>query len=823
MMEFALVLPVLLTLLYGVLETGRLLFIYASTVTAARQAVRYGSATGPSPNGMPFYNDCAGIEEAAQRVGFINDFEDVNISYDRGLDESGNPRSPINTCGGLAPNNGDRIVVEVTALWEPIVPIVPLDPFTITSQSERTILASISIDVTAVPQNTGLIVLSVDPSSLTYDVAGEGIRFSYIISNSSSATGALSGPFTVQTTINGNTITTTCSGAPSSLAIGASFTCSNEYVYSITQADMDAGMFTSTSTAYGSGAISLAVPNTFTGIRLPNIALFINAQRTGTTIRYTYAITNSGNVTLSSPSVTVLDTAKFPAVNCSGISSLAPGATASCIVTEYAITQQDVTNGSVVNTATATATPPPSGLTSPSVTSSSTTVTSLINLAGAATKPNPLLAGSEITFTYSLTNTTDSELSGVTFNVSGEGTLISNSCGGSFNIAANAVYTCVVKKTISQSELDRPDTPFAANARAYLGALGVSNNLTTYVSFIQYKLLSIIDLTGTLNPVVLPGGGRKIDYVYTLQNMGNVTLQNPTVLDDKATIDCASDILLPAGTTTCSGFHLVDSTDTAIGYVTNTGTARAVYNGVTISSSNTMNKTVALISGPAFRVTLDANPNPITTYGQQLTYTYTISNIGSVNLNGPFAINTSGSGSSAVNCTGAASPLAPMATTTCTSSITVSTSGIYTVTISSATAENGTVNAQTPLPSLSATAALCTISNLTLNVSATDFKGQKNLQEWTITNNVGAPLNITSFSFNWDTLGNRYLTAVRLYQGTTTLMSSAVTDTDGYFSYSAPMTISSGTPTNLRLTFSKEANLVTGLNFVFAESGCHLP
>ena len=46
MVEFAIVLPMLLLLLYGILEAGRLLFIYSTIVTASRQAVRYGSATG---------------------------------------------------------------------------------------------------------------------------------------------------------------------------------------------------------------------------------------------------------------------------------------------------------------------------------------------------------------------------------------------------------------------------------------------------------------------------------------------------------------------------------------------------------------------------------------------------------------------------------------------------------------------------------------------------------------------------------------------------------------------------------------------------------
>jgi len=40
MVEFAIALPILLMLLYGILEAGRLLFLYSTIVTASRQAVR---------------------------------------------------------------------------------------------------------------------------------------------------------------------------------------------------------------------------------------------------------------------------------------------------------------------------------------------------------------------------------------------------------------------------------------------------------------------------------------------------------------------------------------------------------------------------------------------------------------------------------------------------------------------------------------------------------------------------------------------------------------------------------------------------------------
>src|SRR5688500_4473000 len=96
MVEFAIALPILLMLLYGILEAGRLLFIYSSIVTASRQAVRYGTATGLGDNGVPRYQDCAGIRASADRADYLNSFtaEDVHIYYDQGPD-------PLNTGVGI--------------------------------------------------------------------------------------------------------------------------------------------------------------------------------------------------------------------------------------------------------------------------------------------------------------------------------------------------------------------------------------------------------------------------------------------------------------------------------------------------------------------------------------------------------------------------------------------------------------------------------------------------------------------------------------------------------------------------------------------------
>ncbi|HVF26207.1 MAG TPA: TadE/TadG family type IV pilus assembly protein [Anaerolineales bacterium] len=165
MVEFAIALPILLMLLYGILEAGRLLFLYSTIVTSSRQAVRYGSATGVGTGGVPRYQDCDGIRLTANKSDFLNAFDhtgsDIVITYDSG------PGTPVfDTCDGsvdtgVTPStaNTTRINVEIKGDFFPIVPkLVPFiersatngDP--ILGESARTILVSISIDVTAPPQ-----------------------------------------------------------------------------------------------------------------------------------------------------------------------------------------------------------------------------------------------------------------------------------------------------------------------------------------------------------------------------------------------------------------------------------------------------------------------------------------------------------------------------------------------------------------------------------------------------------------------------------------------------------------------------------------------
>jgi len=155
MLEFALVVPILLLLIYGLIEVGRLLFIYNSVVSAARQAARYGAAIGLNEDeSVPRYRDCAGMRAAAQRLGFLDTFdeEDILIWHDEGEDKNQTAYCTpgMDSDPSFHPSSGNtsRVRVQVSTEYSPILHLTSFQPFTISSVSARTILVSVQLAVT---------------------------------------------------------------------------------------------------------------------------------------------------------------------------------------------------------------------------------------------------------------------------------------------------------------------------------------------------------------------------------------------------------------------------------------------------------------------------------------------------------------------------------------------------------------------------------------------------------------------------------------------------------------------------------------------------
>ena len=153
MVEFALAFPILLILVLGIIEGGRMLFLISEVYAASREAARYGAGIGLTTlgsGGVPVYRDCNGILSAAERIGEFAGVQDssITVDYDSGPAtlKKGTAVCPNKSS---TPTNtltlGDRIVVTVDVLYSPIIPLLPIPSFQIRSQNAHTILSNVQI------------------------------------------------------------------------------------------------------------------------------------------------------------------------------------------------------------------------------------------------------------------------------------------------------------------------------------------------------------------------------------------------------------------------------------------------------------------------------------------------------------------------------------------------------------------------------------------------------------------------------------------------------------------------------------------------------
>lgn len=144
--EFAVAIPVVLLVILGTIEFGRLLITHTAVSSASREAARFGAAVGFEDLGiLPPYEDCVGIRDAAIRVtrAFIQiEDAEIDIQYDKG------PGTTIySDCTSLLDvvELGDRIVVSITTTYEPLIPL-GFGNMEISSETKRSIAKEVIVD-----------------------------------------------------------------------------------------------------------------------------------------------------------------------------------------------------------------------------------------------------------------------------------------------------------------------------------------------------------------------------------------------------------------------------------------------------------------------------------------------------------------------------------------------------------------------------------------------------------------------------------------------------------------------------------------------------
>ncbi|MER5645461.1 hypothetical protein [Streptosporangium sp. NPDC002524] len=580
-----------------------------------------------------------------------------------------------------------------------------------------------STETITIADAPGLSLLkTASPSTLT--AAGRTVTYSYLVVNTGNAT--LTGVTVTDTAFSGTGTPPVITCPVTTLAPQATTTCTGTYV--TTQADVDAGSVVNTAAATGTPptgppVTSASSTTTITITDAPSLALLKTASPStvtaaGRTITYSYLVTNTGNATLTA--LTVTDTAFSgtgtpPAITCP-VTTLAPQATTTCTGT-YVTTQADVDAGSIVNTATATGTPP----TGPPVTSASSTTTIAIASAPSLTllktsSPTTLTgAGQTITYSYAIVNTGNATLTALTVTdtaFSGTGTPPVVTCPVT-TLAPQATTTCTSTYVVTQADINAGSVVNTATASGTppTGPPVTSAPSTSTATVTETPSLSLLK---TAAPATVTAAGRTITYSYLVVNDGNVTLTGVGVVDTSFSgsgtppvITCPVTTLAPQATTTCTGTYVVTQADVDAGSIVNTAAATGTPpTGPPVTSASST-VTITIADAPSLALLKTAAPATVTAAGQTITYSYALVNTGNATLTGVSVTDTAFSGTGTppvITCP--VTTLAPQATTTCTGTYVVTQADINAGSILNTGTGSATPPTGPPITSPSSTAAV---------------------------------------------------------------------------------------------------------------------
>lgn len=487
-------------------------------------------------------------------------------------------------------------------------------------------------------------------------VAGQTIGYTFVVTNVGNV--SLSGITVDETEFTGAAAPgpITCEPGADSLAPGESGTCTMEYV--ATQTDVDTGVLLNTATASGtppSGAAITSAPSTTQSpsVRAPALSVEktvspASAAAAGAEVTYSFLVTNTGNVTVHGVGVAegaFSGTGAAPTVTCpAGTDVLLPGERVTCTA-GYTVTQADIDAGQVTNTATGTGldsedTAVASEPSSAVLQADATPGLALLKTADPLTAEQ---AGETIAYTFLVTNVGTVSVSGVGIDegdFSGTGAPVAVTCAGATTLAPGEQTSCTGSYTITQADVDagRVDNAATATGTSAGGQPVVSPTSSVGVSIAADSSLTIVKsaVAGT------PDVGETVSYRFQVTNTGNTTLTDVTVTEDAFSgsgpapvVDCPAATLAPDETMTCAADYVITQADADRGQVQNEASATAQPPaGAPQVQAPPSSYVVAIAAGPSLGFTKTVEPQVVTTAGETLTYTYTVTNTGNVTMNG---------------------------------------------------------------------------------------------------------------------------------------------------------------------------------------------
>jgi uncharacterized repeat protein (TIGR01451 family) len=446
------------------------------------------------------------------------------------------------------------------------------------------------------------------------------------------------------------------------LAPGATVGATASYV--ITQADVDRGSISNiadvSAVAVRGGSITAASPESVVStiaqtrtVEITNVGVLTTPgiQQAGDTVEWTYVFTNTGNVTLSTVSLTD-HLGGFAAGDYTWTGNpdeLAPGGQVTATRTQT-LTQEDIDSGSVASVVTGSGKPlvgAAATATAPRTIALDADPSLSIVKTGAPANPAEIGLGDELEYEVVVTNLGNVTLRNLVLTDVLSGAVVTGTVwsGATGALEPDEFVTYSVSYTVQQEDIDRGSVTntasvTAASPTATVGPVA-SNGVTIDLEEADPSITTVKGgsfVSGTGNT------GSIIEFTFVVTNTGNVTLRLVDIIDDlqgvsKPVIDfpTTSNILAPGGIANGTARYTVTQADVDAGTITNTATSYGTAPDGTI------------VNGPSNSFDIDtavAAPSIVTTHtaklatgatgvlGDTMEYTFIVRNDGNVTLTG---------------------------------------------------------------------------------------------------------------------------------------------------------------------------------------------
>ena len=546
----------------------------------------------------------------------------------------GSPGSPVTS---LAPGAQAIGTATYTIKQSDIDNSVPLSN-SVSVTDDQGVLASTGIVTVTPVKNQGLTITKI-PSPTTYSAAGQTIAYTYLVTNTGTST--ITGIVVTDTPLGkitlGSPDSPVTSLAPGAQAIGtATYTIKQPYIdnsvplnNSVSVTD-DQGVLAST-------GIVTVTPVKNQGLTITKVPSSTTYSAAGQTIAYTYLVTNTGTSTITGIVVTDTPLGKITLGSPgSPVTSLAPGAQAIGTAT-YTIKQSDVDN-SVTLSNSVSVTDDQGVLAGTGIVIVTPVKNQGLTITKVPSSTTYSAAGQTIAYTYLVTNTGTSTITGivVTDTPLGKITLGSpDSPVTSLAPGAQAIGTATY--TIKQSDVDNSVT--LSNSVSVTDDQGVlAGTGIVIVTPVKNQGLTI---TKVPSSTTYSAAGQTIAYTYLVTNAGTSTITGIVVTDTplgKITLGSPDSPV----TSLAPGAQ-------AIGTATYTIKQSEVDNSVTLSNSVSVTDDQGVLAGMGIvtvipvkniglEITKKASPITYDDVGQIITYTYTVKNVGNVDIKGPITV-----------------------------------------------------------------------------------------------------------------------------------------------------------------------------------------